>query len=109
MDNPKINKVKNQDDYPNLVVQKQLYNDAMNIFQEIAAQEVNDDVRQNMSEELIKLTHNDNSVQKLINLLYNLKSKSGIDKQAKIICSLNQKDKSDVDPLVDLEIEGYQV
>ena len=45
MDNPKINKVKNQDDYPNLVVQKQLYNDAMNIFQEIAAQEVNDDAR----------------------------------------------------------------
>ena len=27
----------------------------------------------------------------------------------KNICSLNQKDKSDVDPLVDLEIKGYHV
>ena len=32
-----------------------------------------------------------------------------MDKQNKIICSLNKKYKSDVDPLVDLEIEGYHV
>ena len=51
----------------------------------------------------------DNFVAKLIDLLYNLKSKSGLDKQAKSICSLNQKDKNDADPLVDLEIEGYHV
>ena len=30
-------------------------------------------------------------------------------KQTKNIYSLNQKDKSDADPLVDLEIEGYHV
>ena len=38
MDNPKISKVKNKDDYPNPVIQKQLYNDATNIFQELATQ-----------------------------------------------------------------------
>ena len=32
-----------------------------------------------------------------------------MEKQTKNICSLNQKDKSDSDPLVDLEIEGYHV
>ena len=32
-----------------------------------------------------------------------------MDKQTKNICSLNQKHKSDADPLVDLEIEGYHV
>ena len=32
-----------------------------------------------------------------------------MEKQTKSICSLNKKDKSDVDPLVDLEIEGYHV
>ena len=32
-----------------------------------------------------------------------------MDKQTKNISSLNQKDKSDADPLVDLEIEGYHV
>ena len=31
------------------------------------------------------------------------------EKQTKNICNLNQKDKSDVDPLVDLEIKGYHV
>ena len=62
-----------------------------------------------MSQELIKLIHNDNSIAKLIDLLYNLKNKFGIDKQDKSICSLNQKDKSDDDPLVDLEIKFYHV
>ena len=32
-----------------------------------------------------------------------------MEKQTKNICSLNQKDKSYADPLVDLEIEGYHV
>ena len=93
MDNPKISKIKNKEDYPNLVIQKQLYNDATNIFQELAAQEVSDDAWQKMSHELINLIHNDNSIAKLINLLYNLKNKSSVDKQAKSICGLNQKDK----------------
>ena len=42
-------------------------------------------------------------------LLYNKKHNNNTEKQTKNICSLNQKDKSDVDPLVDLEIEGYHV
>ena len=44
-----------------------------------------------------------------IDLLYNIKNKNDTDKQTKSICSLNQKDKNDVDPLVDIEIEGYHV
>ena len=32
-----------------------------------------------------------------------------MDTQTKNICSLNKKDKSDADPLVDLEIEEYHV
>ena len=35
--------------------------------------------------------------------------KNNTDKQTKNICSLNRKYKSDADPLVDLEIEGYHV
>ena len=41
----KICKIKNKEAYPNHVIQKQLYNDVENIFQELAAQEVNDDAR----------------------------------------------------------------
>ena len=38
-----------------------------------------------------------------------MKHNNNSEKQTKNICSLNQKDKSDADPLVDLEIEGYHV
>ena len=62
-----------------------------------------------MSQELINLINTDNSITKLIDLLYNIKSKSGVDKQAKRICRLNQKVKNDADPLVDQEIEGYHI
>ena len=88
-DNPKIRKIKNKYCYPNPIIQKKLYNDASNIFQELAKHEANDDTRQKISQELINLIHNDNSISKFIDLLYNLKNKSHIDKQAKSICSLN--------------------
>ena len=39
--------------------------------------------------------------------MYNIKNKFDEEKQSKNICRLNQKDKNDADPLVDLEIEGY--
>ena len=38
-----------------------------------------------------------------------MRHNNNIEKQTKNICSLNQKDKSDADPLVDLEIKGYHV
>ena len=41
--------------------------------------------------------------------MYRIKHNNNTEKQTKNICSLNQKDKSDADPLVDLEIEGYHV
>ena len=48
-------------------------------------------------------------VSQFIDLLYKIKHNNNTEKQTKNICSLNQKDKSDADPLVDLEIEGYHV
>ena len=42
-DNPKIRKIKIKDDYHNPVIQKKLFNDASNIFQELVVQEVTDD------------------------------------------------------------------
>ena len=90
-ENPRIIKIKNKDDYPNPVIQKQLYNDASNIFQELATQEENHDNQQKIFQKLINLIHNDNSIAQFIDLLYNIKNNSGTNKQAKSICSLNQK------------------
>ena len=79
------------------------------MFKEFSKQEVVDDSRENTVKELIRLVQNDKSMSQFINLLYNMNHSNNREKQTKNICSLNQKDKSDVDPLVDLEIEGYHV
>ena len=57
----------------------------------------------------MRLVQEDKVVSQFIDLLYNMKHNNNIEKQTKNICSLNLKDKSDVDPLVNLEIEGYHV
>ena len=81
----------------------------MNIFKEFARKEEANDSRQNTVKELIRLVQYDNEVSQFIELLYNMKHNNNTEKQTKNICSMNQKDKSDADPLVDLEIKGYHV
>ena len=46
-DNPNISRIKEKNNYPNLTKQKQLYNDATNMFKEFARQEEVNDSRQN--------------------------------------------------------------
>ena len=103
-DNPCISRIKEKNDYPNPTKQKQLYNDPSNMFKEFARKEAVDDSRQNTTKELIHLVKNDKSVSQFIELLYNMKHSNNTEKQTKNICSMNQKDKSNVNPLVDLEI-----
>ena len=79
------------------------------MFQEFTRQEEINNSQQYVSQELLNLIHNDKSVAQFFDLLYNIKNKTSMEKQTKNICILNQKDKNDVDPLVDLEIEGYHV
>ena len=42
-ENPRISKIKNNDDYPNPTIQKKLYNDASIFFQELAIHKANYD------------------------------------------------------------------
>ena len=79
------------------------------MFQEFYRQEEIDHSRQDISQELLNLVHNDKSVSQFIDLLYNIKNKHSMEKQTENICSPNHKDKSVADPLVSLEIEGYHV
>ena len=79
------------------------------MFQEFTRQESIDDSRHDISQEPLNFIHNDKSIAQFIDLLYNIKIKTNMKKQIKNICSLNKKDKSDLNPLVDLEIEGYHV
>ena len=89
-------------------LKKKKYKDATNIFRKFAREEEENDNLHNTIKELIQLVQTDNSVSQFIDLLYEIKH-NNIEKQTKNICSLNQKDKSDTDPLVNLEIEGYHV
>ena len=107
-DNPRISKIKEKNVYLDPLKEKQTYKEATNVFKEIARQEEANDNRHNTIKELIQLVQKDNSVSQFINLIYEIKH-NNIKKQTKNIWSLNKKDKSDADPLVDLEIEGYHV
>ena len=73
-------KIKSKEDYPNPDEQKPSYKDSSNIFKELAAHEENDDCRQNITNELIKLINKDEFVANLIDLMYNAKNKSNKDK-----------------------------
>ena len=81
----------------------------MNVFKEFVRQEEADDNWRSTVNELIRLVQDDKAVSQFIDLLYNMKNNNNTEKQTKNICILNQKDKNDSDPLVDLEIEGYHV
>ena len=54
-DNPRIRKIKEKNDYPNPTKQKQLYNDASNMFQDLASHEAVNERWQNTLEKLFNL------------------------------------------------------
>ena len=58
-DNPRISKIKDKNEYPNPIKQKQLYNDVSSMFQEFARQEDVDDNLQNTLHKLLNLIHKD--------------------------------------------------
>ena len=72
-DNPRISKIKNKDDYPNPIKQKQLYNDASSMFQEFSRQEDVNDNSQNTLHELLNLMRKDKSMAQFIDLIHNIK------------------------------------
>ena len=108
LDNPRISKIKDTNVYPDPMKEKQTYKKATHVFQDIARQEDLHNSRPNTINQLIQLVQIDKSVSHFIDLLHEIKG-TNPEKQTKNICSLNQKDKSDADPLVDLEIEGYHI
>ena len=67
------------------------------------------DNQQDTVKEIIKLVQKDKTISQFIDLLYKIKDNKSTVKQTNNIYNLNQKDKSDADPLVDLEIEGCHV
>ena len=103
-DNSQISKIKNTNAYPDPSKEQQTYQEATHIFQNIAQQEDIINSRLSSNQQLTHLIEIDESVGQFIKLLHQIKT-TNPEKQTKNICSLNQKDKNDVDPLVDLEIE----
>ena len=50
------------------------------------------------------MVQKDKTISQFIDLLYKIKHNKNTEKQTKDICSLNQKDKSDADPLVNRQV-----
>ena len=106
--NPQISKIKDTNFYPDPMKEKQTYKEATHVFQNIARQEDLHNSRPNTINQLIQLVQIDKSISQFIDLLHEIKG-TNPEKQTKNICNLNQKDKTDADPLVNLEIEGYHI
>ena len=107
-DNPQISKITHTHTYPDPCTEQHTYQEATNIFSKLAHNEDLNHRRHDSTQHLTHLIQTDKSVGQFIDLLHQIKSTNS-EKQTKNICSLNQKDKNDVDPLVDLEIEGFHV
>ena len=107
-DNPQISKIKDTNVYLDPMKEKHTYQEPTHIFHDIARQEDIVNSRPNIIHQLVQLAQTDKSVAQFIDLLHEIKG-TNLGKRTKKICSLNQKDKNDVDPLVDLEIEGYHI
>ena len=83
-DNPRISKIQRKDYYPNPIKQKQLYNDASDMFQDFARQEAVNDRQQNTLKELFILVQNDKSISQFIDLLYNMNHRNNTKNRLKI-------------------------
>ena len=89
-------------DYPNPSKKKIIFNDATQIFKEIAMQEDNKENLKANLKELLQLLTKEDDVRQLVDVFNILKNQSKPKKKIKNICHMNQVDKCDLDPQVDL-------
>ena len=65
---------------------------------------MNDESKNKSLNELFNLLTKEEAIAQLIDLMQSIRSKLESNKAAKNLCTLNQRDKTNIDPLVDLEV-----
>lgn len=93
-------------EYLNLKIQRKIFNDATQVFKELAMQEDNLDHQKAKVNELLQLLSKQYVVRQLVDLLKMLKDQPQVNRKIKNVCKTNQVDIYDLDPQVYLDIEG---
>jgi hypothetical protein len=99
---PKILKIIQKDDYPNIDKQKELYKDAEEIFQELSNNE--EHYKSNTIKEILHLLSNEKATQILVDVMSILKEEVYTPKVSKNIAYMGSNIHNDFDPQVDLQI-----
>ena len=90
-------------------MQKQIFNDATQVFKNLAMQEDKVDQQSSKINELLQLLSQEDVACQLIYLLNMLKERTQVDRPIKNVCKMNHMDKSNFDPQVNLKIEGVHI
>ena len=98
-----------QEDYPNPWKEKQIFNNASEMSTQLAYEEITKESRNKILNELFNLLTKEESIAWLIDLMQSIRSNPERNKDAKNLWKLNKKDKTSIDPLVYLKVEGFYV
>ena len=105
-DNDIIEPIKHieKNDYPNSKKQKDLFKDAVKVFEEIVANEDKEQAKNHIIKEFLHLLTNEEVPQRLVDIIPMLKDESTKPRMSKIITYMSSNTQNDFDPQVDLQI-----
>lgn len=108
--NVKISKFKvNNEGYLDVSRQKEIFKDATKFFEELSKNDVQIGNSSKTLNKLLQLLTKEEVVDRLIDLLYEVRKSNTTGRIQKTICSLGKSDNPDLDPLVDLVVNGYNI
>ena len=108
--NIEISKLRaNNQGQPDVSCQKEIFKDATKIFEELSKSDVRIGNSNKTLNELLQLLTKEEAIDRLINLLYEVRQSNTSRKIQKTICSLGKSDSPDLDPLVNLVVNGYNI
>lgn len=108
--NIEISKAKdNNQEYPDVSLQNSIFKDATNVFEEISKSDVMVGNNNKSLNELLQLLTKEEAVAWLIDLLYEVRKSNTTGRIQKSICSLGKCDNLNLDLLVDLIVNVYNI
>lgn len=96
-------------EYPNLRIQRKIFNNKTQVFKELATQEYNLEHKNTKLNVFLQLLSKEGDAHQLVDLLNMLKDQPQVNRQINNVYKMNQVHKFDLDPQVYLDIEGVLI
>lgn len=108
--NVEISKYKvNNQAHSDVTRQKEFFKDTSKIFEELSKNDIQIGNSNKTLKELLQLLTKEEAVDRLIDLLYEVRKSNTSGRIQKTICSMGKSDNPDLDPLVDLVVNWYTI